>query len=99
MRLLTRLFCALVITLSALFTSLLAPTVSASNFTINSVADTPDANTSDSICADAGGACTLRAAIQQANADPSGDVIGFSVNGTINLTSALPALSKSMTIN
>jgi CSLREA domain-containing protein len=99
MRLLTRLFCASVIALSALFTSLIAPTASASNFIVNSLGDTPDALTSDGLCADAGGACTLRAAIQQANADPSGDVIGFSVNGTINLTSALPSFSKSMTIS
>jgi CSLREA domain-containing protein len=89
----------LVVALLPILSSPLTPTASASNFTVNSLADTPDALTSDGLCADAGGACTLRAAIQQANADPSGDVIGFSVNGTINLTSALPNFSKSMTIN
>ncbi|MFL6285636.1 MAG: Calx-beta domain-containing protein [Pyrinomonadaceae bacterium] len=99
MRLLTRLCCAMVVAFLPILSSPLTPTASASNFTVNSLADTPDALTSDGICADAGGACTLRAAIQQANADPSGDVIGFSVNGTINLTSALPDLSKSITIS
>jgi CSLREA domain-containing protein len=99
MRLLTRLCCVLVVALLPILSSQLTPTASASNFTVNSLADTPDALASDGLCADAGGACTLRAAIQQANADPSGDVIGFSVNGTINLTSALPTFSKSMTIN
>src|ERR1043165_1930204 len=33
------------------------------------------------------------------NADPPGDVIALSVNGTINLTGALPDISNSMTIN
>jgi CSLREA domain-containing protein len=99
MRLLTRLCCVLVVALLPILSSPLTPTASASNFTVNSLADTPDALTSDGICADTVGACTLRAAIQQANADPSGDVIGFSVNGTINLTSALPDISKSMTIS
>ena len=70
-----------------------------SNFTVNSLADTPDASASDGLCADAGGACTLRAAIQQANADPAADTIGFSVVGTINLTGALPNISTDMTID
>ena len=41
----------------------------AANITVNSLADTPDALLNDGLCADANGACTLRAAIQQANAD------------------------------
>jgi CSLREA domain-containing protein len=36
-------------------------------FTVNSTADTPDANVGDGFCADATGACTLRAAIQESN--------------------------------
>ncbi|HEV7889586.1 MAG TPA: Calx-beta domain-containing protein [Pyrinomonadaceae bacterium] len=99
MRLLTRLCCVLFVALLPLLSSPLTPTASASNFTVNSFGDTPDANTSDGLCADSGGACTLRAAIQQANADPPGDVIGFGVTGVVNLTSALPTISKSVTIN
>src|SRR5215207_4319472 len=99
MRRITRLCCALVVALLPLLVSILAPTASASNFTVNSLGDTPDASASDGLCADAVGACTLRAAIQQANADPSGDVIGVGVAGTINLTSALPDISTNMTIN
>jgi CSLREA domain-containing protein len=99
MRLLTRLCCALFVVLLSLLSPLIPPTASASDFTVNSLADTPDANTSDGLCADANGVCTLRAAIQQANADPSGDVIGVRVTGTINLTSALPNISTSMTID
>jgi CSLREA domain-containing protein len=71
----------------------------AAAFTVNSLADTPDALPTDGLCADASGACTLRAAIQQANADASADSIGFAVNGTINLTGALPDLLTNMTIS
>jgi CSLREA domain-containing protein len=98
MRPLTRLCCALFVALLPLLSTLFMPTASAANFTVNSLADTPDANTSDGVCADFTGACTLRAALQQAMADPSGDVIGFSVEGLIILTSALPDISKSIII-
>jgi CSLREA domain-containing protein len=99
MRSLKRLCCALLCALALVLCLHFARRASAANFNVNSLADTPDASLNDGVCADAGGACTLRAAIQQANADPPGDVIGFSVNGTINLTGALPDISNSMTIN
>jgi CSLREA domain-containing protein len=99
MRSLTRLCCVLIIALLPLLSSSLMPNASASNFTVNSLADTPDALLNDGLCADASGVCTLRAAIQEANANPAADVIGFSVNGTINLTGALPDLSTNVTIN
>ncbi|HKG13470.1 MAG TPA: CSLREA domain-containing protein, partial [Pyrinomonadaceae bacterium] len=86
MRLLTRLCCVLFVALLPILSTFFATAASASNFTVNSLGDTPDANTSDGLCADAGGACTLRAAVQQSNADAPGDVIGFGVTGTINLT-------------
>ena len=38
------------------------------NFTVNTQADTPDANLSDGICADASGNCSLRAALMESNA-------------------------------
>lgn len=38
-------------------------------YTVNSDTDAPDANLGDSICAAAGGNCTLHAAIQNANQD------------------------------
>ncbi len=68
-------------------------------FTVNSLSDTPDASLADGICADTSGACTLRAAIQQANSDSLPDTIGFAVTGTINVTSALPDLSTNITIS
>lgn len=71
------------------------PTQAAGTFTVNSLADTPDAALGDGICADAGGQCTLRAAIQETNTNVSDtDTINFSVTGTINLTGSLPSLTN-----
>ena len=63
--------------------------------TINDLGDTDDATPGDGICADASGNCTLRAAIQEANATPlcSPMTINFSVAGGINLATALPNLN------
>ena len=70
----------------------------AGTFTVNSLADTPDAAQGNGTCADAGGQCTLRAAIEEANALGGDDTINFSVTGTINLTGPLPSLTN-ITIN
>lgn len=43
--------------------------------TVNSFSDAVDANPGDGVCATATGVCTLRAAIQEANALPGDDVI------------------------
>ena len=48
-------------------------------FTVNSIDDTVDARSGDGICADAGDHCTLRAAIEEANASEATDAIVFSV--------------------
>ncbi|MBN1331818.1 response regulator [Candidatus Dojkabacteria bacterium] len=50
-----------------------------STFTIDSTADTADASAGDGLCADAGGDCTLRAAIQEANALAGADNIYFNI--------------------
>src|SRR5438552_1720069 len=39
-----------------------------SSFTVNDLGDTSDANAGDQICADSNGQCTLRAALEEANA-------------------------------
>lgn len=70
----------------------------AGTFTVNSLADTSDAAPGNGICADAGGACTLRAAIEEANSLAGDETINAFVNGTINLTGPLPSLTN-MTIN
>ena len=45
----------------------------AATFDVNSMADAVDANPGNTACATAGGVCTLRAAIQEANALPGAD--------------------------
>ncbi|MDQ4121516.1 MAG: carboxypeptidase-like regulatory domain-containing protein [Acidobacteriota bacterium] len=79
----------------------------AATFTVNSTANTTDADTMDNLCdvdlSTAGEQCTLRAAIQQANATPGADVIVFdlAVFGsaqTISLNSGLPEITEHLTI-
>lgn len=48
-------------------------------FTVNSTLDAVDAAPGNGVCATAGGACTLRAAIQEANAFGGNDVITLPV--------------------
>lgn len=50
-------------------------TAYAATFTVNSMTDAVDSNPGDSLCATASGECTLRAAIQEANALPGADTI------------------------
>ena len=47
----------------------------ANTYVVNSTADLPDADPADGICAAANGACTLRAAIMQANFTSGADTI------------------------
>lgn len=74
--------------ISALSMALLCATVSAATFTVNSTADTPDATPGDGICATAGAVCTLRAAIEEANALVGADQINIP-GGTYILASEL----------
>jgi CSLREA domain-containing protein len=70
---------------------------------VNSTADTPDANPGDGICDDGTGNCTLRAAIEEANALPGFDLIRFNIAGagphTILLTSDLPDITEQVLID
>jgi CSLREA domain-containing protein len=55
--------------------------------TVNSTADAPDAHPGDGVCASNGGQCTLRAATQEADAQPAGSSISIIVPaGTYTLT-------------
>jgi len=67
-------------------------------FTVNSTGDGDDVNPGDGICADASGACTLRAALDEANLQPGSTQIGFNLPGsgvhTITLTNVLPTLGN-----
>ncbi len=71
----------------------------AGTFTVNSLGDTPDAIPGNGLCADAGGQCTLRAALDEANVSQDPDTINFSVTGTINLTGPLPIIGTNLTVN
>ena len=66
-------------------------------FIVDTVADAADATPGDGICQTSTGACSLRAAITEANARSGADLIQFAIPGsgvqTIALGSALPALS------
>ena len=64
-------------------------------FTVNSTADTVDANVGDGMCADSNGQCTLRAAIEESNYEPNADagitsknmiIFALSNPSVINLT-------------
>lgn len=48
-------------------------------FTINSSADTVDADVGDGICADSNGQCTLRAAVEESNYEPVANVNSINV--------------------
>lgn len=82
------------------FISFLQPTArAATTFIVDSLGDGADANAGDGICTDQSGHCTLRAAIQEANALAGDDTINITVAGTINLTGVLPDLSTNLVIN
>src|SRR5260370_2871511 len=80
-------------------------------FVVNSTGDGDDAFHGDGQCETAvgNGVCTLRAAIEEANAHAGGDGLGFSIpttdpgynNGrwTINVPRALPDISDGVNIN
>jgi CSLREA domain-containing protein len=80
----------------------------ATTFTVNLTADTPDANLSNAACdvnpTASGKQCTLRAAIQQANATAGADTIRFAIPGTtgvktITPASILPVITEQVTID
>lgn len=74
-----------------------------SSFVVNSTSDEADANTADGVCATASGSCTLRAAIEQANATPEADGIAFDLAGApphlIAPASPLPQITAPLTID
>jgi len=69
----------------------------ASTFTVDSTGDDADASAGDGSCATSQNACTLRAAIQEANLHSGPDTIAFNIPGsgvqTITLSSGLPSIT------
>lgn len=70
------------------------------SLTVNDPGDTSDALAGDGVCADATARCTLRAAIEEADAlTPCGEItIHLNVTGIINLGTALPPLTHDLRI-
>ena len=68
-------------TLFALAVLLFAAPAGAAPFLVNNAGNGADANPGDGACATAGAVCTLRAAIQEANALAGADTISFNIAG------------------
>lgn len=84
---------------TALVGLLLSSAAWSATFTVNNAGDAGDANPGDGICATAGGVCSLRAAVQEANAFAGDDVIDFALGtATITLGSVL-MLNQGATID
>lgn len=80
---------------------ILSSTVWAATFTVNHSGDAGDSNPGDGLCATAGGVCTLRAAIQEANALAGADTIQFQIGTgsvTISPQSAYPDIVDEVSI-
>ena len=95
---------------TSLLTGATQPAQAAETFTVDQTVDTPDANVGDGDCdvnlAATGFQCTLRAAIQEANATPGADLIRFFIQDaggtgvkTIKPTSSLPTITDQVTID
>ena len=87
---------ALVLLLTLLNIPAFTP-VYAAGFTVNTTNDTVDVSAGNGICADAVGDCSLRAAMEEANALAGADTITVPA-GTYTLGSQLPAVTTTMTI-
>lgn len=72
-------------------------------FVVNTAGDSTDAIPGDGICNDGFGDCSLRAAIQEANAFPGANNIDFNIPGgcpqSIFLPTALPPITEPVVIN
>lgn len=70
---------------------------------VNTVGDGTDMIPGDGFCDDGGGGCSLRAAIEEANAMPGANTIDFNIPGgcfqNIQPFSALPVITETVTIN
>jgi len=83
------------------FSAAIAPALT---FVVNTVTDAPDANTADGLCETfTPGECTLRAAIEQANATTGFNAIWFNLPGagphTLAISSALPVMTDVVAID
>ncbi len=72
-------------------------------FTVTVTSDGGDANVGNGICADSNGDCTLRAAIEEADATTATDTIAFNIPGsgphTIQPGSKLPVINETIILD
>ena len=79
--------------------------VDAATFVVNSTGNQSDSNVGNGVCrtSSSGTTCTLRAAIQEANATTATDTITFNIGGggpqRITLTSSLPTITRPVIID
>ena len=78
---------------------LLSSAAWSATFTVNDTGDAGDANPGDGICATAGGVCSLRAAVQEANAFAGDDVIDFALGTATIALGSLLTLNQGATID
>lgn len=80
-----------------------ATAVPGGTYVVTSTADDSDSDAGDGFCDDGAGNCTLRAAIEEANATDGTDSIEFNISGigahTITLTDDLPSINESVVID
>lgn len=76
----------------------LATSGNAATFTVNSRADVMDETPGDGLCQTAGGVCTLRAAIEEANALSGADAVNVPA-ASFGLTEGQLVISSDLTIN
>ncbi|MGB7452875.1 MAG: right-handed parallel beta-helix repeat-containing protein, partial [Lysobacterales bacterium] len=67
-------------------------------FVVDDFGEGSDSDLNDNACSTAGGSCTLRAAIQQANFTSGLDIIEFQANGTVLLANVIIDITDSLTI-
>jgi CSLREA domain-containing protein len=85
--------------LALVLACLAAAPAAAATFTVNALGDAGDASPGNGACkVAASAACTLRAAVQEANATPAADTIRFVVGGTLHLGSVLPPVTRTLTV-
>lgn len=80
-----------------------APHAAADTFVVDSTADDSDATLADGLCLTASSECTLRAAIEQANALVGQDVVHFALSGPTDIRPnpafGLPAITDALQID
>src|SRR5690242_1332397 len=90
--------------LAALSCALVPAVAAAATFQVDSTGDQTDSTPGDGLCRTALSTCTLRAAIEESNAEPTADAIDFAPTfdgrpgSVISLVASLPTISQPLSI-